>query len=504
MQAKESQNNQSQPQPDRLEAPERNWLEERELRDAIIGTLQQGGPDCVTTTMVEAVAELVHSAIRDDRAARLQQPTSERCGECVECHHSSLNSSGTCIESVLSGDGLHVEICGCKCVFPATGAGDEAQRDRDLLARAIAKAAMTAGITDGNQPLSGPQLLMLCDDLARAVSCSVVEQEFIQASVAVWRELDKREPYTSANALDASTELRKREKAAWRRYRDELDGTPPAPSAAESPWCDACQSYHRTPRDEAHKAELRCAAPTTIQVAESQDNKCLACGAPTTNPYCDECTKEYRAVVDAPGTAPAAGSPQGIPSVMKGGEALDDPVMIAEFSDGSGHWDIPRLADTIVELRQRATTSNASEAARAGDYVAWCRYVNDGNRIVLCDSDSKGAFKVYRAADAGEVEQLTEERDTARLRVVDEVKARALVEKELRDARANAIREAVECVPVNWLDTLLTGPDAVLPKGSYGYDGKDIERLLNGIRHRLQSLADKKEGEDGARNSIEK
>lgn len=32
------------------------------------------------------------------------------------------------------------------------------------------------------------------------------------------------------------------------------------------------------------------------------------------------------------------------------------------------------------------------------NYVAWCRYVDDGNRIVLCDSDSKGAFKVYRDA----------------------------------------------------------------------------------------------------------
>lgn len=49
------------------------------------------------------------------------------------------------------------------------------------------------------------------------------EREFLEASVAVWRELDKREPYTSANALDSSTELRKREKAAWEHYKDQLD-----------------------------------------------------------------------------------------------------------------------------------------------------------------------------------------------------------------------------------------------------------------------------------------
>lgn len=32
------------------------------------------------------------------------------------------------------------------------------------------------------------------------------------------------------------------------------------------------------------------------------------------------------------------------------------------------------------------------------DYVAWLRYVHEGERtrIVVCDSDAKGAFKVYR------------------------------------------------------------------------------------------------------------
>ena len=32
------------------------------------------------------------------------------------------------------------------------------------------------------------------------------------------------------------------------------------------------------------------------------------------------------------------------------------------------------------------------------NYVAWCHYRN--GRILLCDSDSEGAFKVYRAAFA--------------------------------------------------------------------------------------------------------
>ena len=56
---------------------------------------------------------------------------------------------------------------------------------------------------------------------------SQAEKEFLEASIAVWRELDaisaKPEGYTSATALNASSELRKREQVAWERYRAELD-----------------------------------------------------------------------------------------------------------------------------------------------------------------------------------------------------------------------------------------------------------------------------------------
>ncbi len=42
-------------------------------------------------------------------------------------------------------------------------------------------------------------------------------------------------------------------------------------------------------------------------------------------------------------------------------------------------------------------------AITEGDnYIAWLRYVRDGERtrIVVCDSDAIGAFKVYRKGDA--------------------------------------------------------------------------------------------------------
>jgi hypothetical protein len=39
--------------------------------------------------------------------------------------------------------------------------------ERDILGEAIAQEAIKAGIIDGSTPLTGPQLLMLCEDLAK-------------------------------------------------------------------------------------------------------------------------------------------------------------------------------------------------------------------------------------------------------------------------------------------------------------------------------------------------
>ena len=73
------------------------------------------------------------------------------------------------------------------------------------------------------------------------------------------------------------------------------------------------------------------------------------------------------------------------------------------------------LASTIAP--HLALAPSPAPAADADDYVAWCTYERDERepdieRVVLCDSDTKGAFKVYRrpAADApapqGEAQQM--------------------------------------------------------------------------------------------------
>lgn len=49
------------------------------------------------------------------------------------------------------------------------------------------------------------------------------EREFLEASVAVWREIDRLTEAGPYKGLDASTDLRIRERQAWERYRAELD-----------------------------------------------------------------------------------------------------------------------------------------------------------------------------------------------------------------------------------------------------------------------------------------
>ena len=52
--------------------------------------------------------------------------------------------------------------------------------------------------------------------------------------------------------------------------------------------------------------------------------------------------------------------------------------------------------------------------------------------------------------------------------------------KPLPNATSSPI---ADLVPSNWLDPLLTGPDAVLQ--GYSYTPADIERLLNAVRARI-------------------
>ena len=74
---------------------------------------------------------------------------------------------------------------------------------------------------------------------------------------------------------------------------------------------------------------------------------------------------------------------------------------------------------------------------------------------------------------------------TARNKAIDGFeywRARALIAES---AVAAAWEEAIKCVPTNWLDNLLTGPDA--PRGPLG--NPDVEKLLLGIINRMKARA---------------
>lgn len=65
--------------------------------------------------------------------------------------------------------------------------------------------------------------------------------------------------------------------------------------------------------------------------------------------------------------------------------------------DGDVTWN---LAIAAATQKIRALTRTAAQPGEGeDDYVAWCRYTYDGNggiqTIKTCDSDAKGAFKVY-------------------------------------------------------------------------------------------------------------
>jgi len=65
--------------------------------------------------------------------ALLQQlASSERCGECVSCGHSNVNRRGFCREPVAIRDSVRAGVCGCKCEYPATGAQRDLGVDTNL------------------------------------------------------------------------------------------------------------------------------------------------------------------------------------------------------------------------------------------------------------------------------------------------------------------------------------------------------------------------------------
>ena len=79
-----------------------------------------------------------------------------------------------------------------------------------------------------------------------------------------------------------------------------------------------------------------------------------------------------------------------------------------------------------------------------------------------------------------------------------ECKAQRAELERLRAEREGLRKRLIACIPTNWCDPLLTGPDRVLPSDGK-YNGTHIEKLLLGIKSRMEALtathADEAKGE---------
>jgi len=140
---------------------------------------------------------------------------------------------------------------------------------------------------------------------------------------------------------------------------------------------------------------------------------------------------------------------------------------------------------------------------------------SNGGPILILDSYNRGDTEFYIAAldDAHRLLSIIEEQEREIERQREEIVYAASLanrhafesngymqrwrkaERELEDARRNAFDETAALVPTSWLDSLLTGPDAVLKSkgGTWGYP--EIEAVLRGVKQRIEAARDTKSKE---------
>ncbi len=91
---------------------------------------------------------------------------------------------------------------------------------------------------------------------------------------------------------------------------------------------------------------------------------------------------------------------------------------------------------------------------------------------------------------ADRISQLVYEHSTIEgdvLVVEDGQALRQAIELLVVAERAATVKAMITAVPASWLDSLLSGPDAVIGKPPYGCP--DVERLLNAVQAKLREVA---------------
>ena len=131
-------------------------------------------------------------------------------------------------------------------------------------------------------------------------------------------------------------------------------------------------------------------------------------------------------------------------------------------------WAADHMAsEKDVEYRRVSTDLAAPDAARLTP-CPWC--------VTIDPDDSR---KVHAHFDTPE--------EAAKF--VDDVERGEL---DAPDEQGQTRRKIANLIPTSWLDPLLTGPEAIMGRPPYHY--KDIERLLQGVKKRVETAAIRAEG----------
>lgn len=85
---------------------------------------------------------------------------------------------------------------------------------------------LASRLTDGTDPqIVALTLEAVAAELAQ--DGQGAERAFLEASIAVWREIDRLDAEPGGyHPTHMSVDLRKRERATWERYRDSMKGAP--------------------------------------------------------------------------------------------------------------------------------------------------------------------------------------------------------------------------------------------------------------------------------------
>lgn len=140
--------------------------------------------------------------------------------------------------------------------------------------------------------------------------------------------------------------------------------------------------------------------------------------------------------------------------------------------------------EELAEVRKRPTQTEVE--ARLLSHIASLSTRTSGMteeeawEILVCEAERRGERIIAADMRDGTCELLWPQIAISAILTATSQLSQGNGAEEMRSA-------CVEAIPTNWLDPLLTGPTAVLPK-DYRYYPREVENLLHALRKRLSEI----------------